>query len=54
MQKEIKAAVLPTYGFNRNSPNAVVYGTSDFAGNEMRDLRVEKGLAQLCHFVVAI
>jgi hypothetical protein len=47
MQKQIKKAVLPKYGFNRNTPNAVVYGHSDYAGIEMRTLSVERGIAQV-------
>lgn len=54
MQKEIKGAVLPKYRFNRNTPLAIVYRNSDFAGIEMRDLHVEKGLAQLSHLMMAI
>ena len=54
MQKVIKAAVLPKYRFNRNTPSAVVYGSSDFAGIEMRNLVVEKGLAQLSHLMMAM
>jgi hypothetical protein len=54
MQKQIKQAVLPKYGFNRNTPNAVVYGHSDFAGIEMRTLSVEKGIAQLFALITCL
>ena len=45
MQTQIKKAVLPKYGFNRNTPNAVVYGHSDYADVEMRTLSVEQGIS---------
>ena len=35
MQKQIKSAILPNYGFNRNTPTAVVCSSADFAGIEM-------------------
>ena len=54
MQTIIKAVVLPKYGFNRNTLSAVVYGSSDFAGIEMRHLVVEKGVAQLSHLMMEI
>ena len=31
-----------------------MYGSSEFTGIKMRDLRDKKGLAQLCHFVMAL
>ena len=47
MQKQVKQAVLPKYGFNWNTASAVVYGDPDLAGIGLRTLSVEKGLAQL-------
>ena len=54
MEKEIKKAVLPKYGFNRNTPNAVVYGHSDFGGVEMRRLEVEQGIARLYYLMMSL
>jgi hypothetical protein len=54
MQRQIKKAVLPKYGFNRNTPNAVVYGHSDYAGIEMRTLSVERGIAQLYSLITCL
>ena len=54
MQKDIETSVLPKYGFNRNTPNAVVYGNAEFAGIEIRDLNQEKGISQLCSLLMAL
>lgn len=51
MQKNIKRVVLPKYGFNRNTASAVVYGTTAFVGIEMRDLLLEKDIAQTTHLI---
>ena len=42
MQHEIKVALLPKCGYNRNTPSAVVYGSNVDAGIGLRDLVVEK------------
>ena len=47
MQKDIKAAVLRKYGFNRNTSLPVVYTGTEFSGIEMRDLCMEKGISLL-------
>ena len=54
MQTIIKAALLPKYGFNRNTTSVVVYGSSDFSRIKMRHLVVERGVAQLTHLMMAI
>ena len=54
LEKEIKKAVLPKYGYNRNTPNAVVYGHSEFAGVEMRKLNVEQGIGQLYYLLMSL
>ena len=54
LQIQVKQAVLPKYGFNRNTPNAVVYGHSDYAGVEMRTLSIEKGLSQLLSLITCV
>ena len=53
-QKQIKKAVLPKCGFNRNTPSAIVYSSYDFAGIDMRDLSMEKGLSQLMYLIMAL
>ena len=47
-------AGLPKYGFNRNTPLPVVYAGSDFTGIELRDLKIEKGISQLQHLIMAL
>ena len=47
LQRQFKRAFLPKYGFNRNMPNAVVYGSSDYGGLGLRTLSIERGIAQL-------
>jgi ribonuclease HI len=54
LQIQIKQAVLPKYGFNRNMPLGVVYGNSEYAGIDMRTLSVEKGLAQLQSLIACL
>lgn len=47
LQREIKTALLPKLGFNRSTPNAIVYGHSDFAGLSVRNLPVERHIHQI-------
>ena len=54
MQKNIKRVLLPKYGFNRNTPSAVVYKTTGFTGIEMRDLVLKRNLAQTTHLLMAL
>ncbi|KAL7574197.1 hypothetical protein ACA910_014872 [Epithemia clementina (nom. ined.)] len=54
LQTILKQAVLPKYGFNRNFPNALVYGHSDYTGLEFRSLFVEQGLAQVLSLLTCL
>ena len=54
LQRQLKKAFLPKYGFNRNMPNAVVYGPSELGGIGLRTLSVERGIAQVYHFLACI
>ena len=54
LQRQFKQAFLPKYGFNRNMPNAVVYGSSEYGGIGLRTLSVERGIAQLYLFLACI
>ena len=54
MQKKIKIAVLPKYGFNCNTPNAIVYGNADYGGIEMQELYQEQGISQLYNLMMAL
>ena len=47
LQKEFKKVFLPKYGYNRHTPNAVVFGNSDFGGLGLRTLSIERGIAQI-------
>ena len=47
LQRQIKQAVLPKHGFNRHTPNAVVYGPTTYAGIGLRPLYLEQGLSQI-------
>ena len=49
LQKQVKQAILPKCGYNRNTPNAIVYGPSEYGGIEMRSHHIEQGIAQLTH-----
>ena len=47
LQKQVKQAILPKKcGYNRNTPNAIVYGPSEYGGIEMRSHHTEQGIAQ--------
>ena len=54
LQRQFKKAFLPKYGFNRTMPNAVVYGPSELGGIGLRTLSVERGIAQVYHFLACI
>ena len=47
LQRQVKKSLLPKCGYNRNMPNAVVYGPSMYGGLGLRVLRVEQGISQL-------
>ena len=46
LQKQVKQAILPKCGYNHNTPNAIVYGPSEYGGIEMRCHHIEQGIAQ--------
>ena len=46
LQKQVKQAILPKCGYNCNTPNAIVYGPSEYGGIEMRSHQTEQGIAQ--------
>ena len=46
LQKQVKQAILPKCGYNRNTPNAIVYGPSEYGGIEMRSDQTEQRIAQ--------
>ena len=46
LQKQVKQAILPKCGYNRNTPNAIVYGPLEYGGIEMRSHQTEQGIAQ--------
>ena len=47
LQKQVKQAILPKCGYNRNTPNTIVYGPSEYGGIEMRSRHIEQGIAQI-------
>ena len=46
LQKQVKQAILPKCGYNCNTPNAIIYGPSEYGGIEMRSHQTEQGIAQ--------
>ena len=46
-QKQVKKAILPKCGYNRNTPNAIVFGPSEYGGIEMRSHHIEQGITQI-------
>ena len=46
LQKQVKQAILHKCGYNRNTPNAIVYGSSEYGGIEKRSHQTEQGIAQ--------
>lgn len=47
LQRQIKQALLPKYGLNRNTPNAIVYGHTEYAGIGLLNLHTEQGIFQI-------
>ena len=54
MRSVIKSTILPKYGFNQNKSSAVVYESYLDTGVDLCNLLVEKGIAQLNHFLMAL
>ena len=47
LQRQFKRVLLPKCGYNRCTPNAIVYGSQDFGGVGLRSLYTERGIAQV-------
>ena len=47
LQKQVKQAILPKCSYNCNTPNAIVYGPSEYGSIEMRRHHTEQGIAQI-------
>ena len=45
LHKQVKQAILPKCGYNRNTPDAIVYGPSEYGSIEMRSHETEQGIA---------
>ena len=54
LQRKFKAAFLPKYGYNRNMPNAVVYGATEYGGLGLRALSTERGVSQIYCFLACL
>ena len=54
LQRPFKQVFLPRCGFNRNTPNAVVYGPTEYGGLALRDLSVEKSISQIYLFLACV
>lgn len=53
-QRQIKDAVLPKLGFNRNMPLAIVYAPALFGGIALKHLGVEQGIEHICILIAHI
>ena len=47
LQRQFKKVLLPKCGYNRTTPNSVVYGSQDYGGIGLRQLYIERGIAQV-------
>ena len=54
LQRKFKTTFLPKYGFNRSTPNAVIYGPSHLGGLELRQLAFERGISQVYILLAAL
>ena len=54
LQKQVKQAILPKCGYNRNTPNAIVYGPSEYGGIEMRSHQTEQGITQTYSLMMSL
>ena len=46
LQKQVKQVILHKCGYNRNTPNVIVYRPLEYGGIEMRSHQTEQGIAQ--------
>ena len=54
LQKQVKQAILPKCGYNRNTPNAIVYGPSEYGSIEMRSHQTKQGIAQIYSLMTSL
>ena len=54
LQREFKNVLLPKCGFNRHTPNVVVYGSADYGGIGLRQLDVERGISQVYQLLACL
>ena len=54
LQKQVKQAILPKCGYFRNTPNAIVYGPSQYSGIKMRSHQTEQGIAQIYSLMTSL
>ena len=54
LQKQVKQAILPKCGYNHNTPNAIVYGPSEYGGIEMRSHQTKQGIAQIYSLMTSL
>ena len=54
LQKQVKQAILPKCCYNRNTPNAIVYGPSEYGGVEMRSHQTKQGIAQIYSLMTSL
>ena len=54
LQKQVKQAIPPKCGYNHNTPNAIVYGPSEYSGIEMRSHQTEQGIAQIYSLMTSL
>lgn len=54
LQTEIKKVILPKLGFNCSTPNAIVYGHSDYARLNFRHLSTERYISQILQLITTL
>ena len=54
LQRQFKKALLPKCGYNRCTPNAIVYGSPDYGGIGLRSLTTERGISQVYMFLACL
>ena len=54
LQKQVKQAILPKCSYNRNTPNAIVNGPSEYSVIEMRSHKTEQGIAHIYSLMMSL
>ena len=54
LKRLFKSAFLPKYGYNRNMPNAVVYGPTEYGGLGLQTLSTERSISQIYTFLACL